>query len=110
MTVTVQLRQPIEAHGDQVTELEFREPKPSDIAASGFPMAVSGDGALPQPAAINALISRLAKIPPSSVDQLLMSDWSDCMGAVMSFFGGSPSSDSSTEHSSSPGGGESVLQ
>lgn len=105
----VSLTKPIEAHGNQVKEIDIREPNGGDIAACGFPFrfTINDDGSqmiAPEAAVITALISRLGNIPRGSVAQLAFADWMECMGTVFGFFGASvPTSSIAT--STLPGSG-----
>jgi hypothetical protein len=86
------LTEPIQAHGNEITEIEFRRPNGGDVAACGFPFnfTVNEDGTQtmkPEAAAITALISRLGNIPLSSARALSFTDWMTCMGEIFSFFG-----------------------
>jgi len=44
--VTVRLSKPIKVHGEEVTQLTFREPTPRDLMQLGFPSLIvpSADG------------------------------------------------------------------
>ena len=92
-TETVTLTNPIPAHGEDVNELTFREPTGSDISQCGVPFTLLPDGGVIQPdaAALRKMMSRLAGVPPSSIDKLVAVDWMKCMGAVLDFFGDSVS-------------------
>jgi hypothetical protein len=86
------LNQPIQAHGAEMSELEFRNPNGGDVAACGFPFSftVTEEGAQvihPNAPAITALISRLGNIPLSSARALSFADWMACMTEIFSFFG-----------------------
>lgn len=93
MTTIVELTKPIQAHGEERTKIELREPTGADIAACGFPfsftIAQGGEDSVmtPNAPAIAGLISRLGEIPRSSVNQLSFPDWMECMGAIFNFFG-----------------------
>ncbi len=85
--VTIQLTKPITAHGKEVSELSLREPTAGDVMECGYPLGMEGELAIPQAAPIGRLIGRLAGIPPSSVKQLSMPDYTAAMGSVLGFFG-----------------------
>lgn len=109
---TVLLSKPVQAHGKEVDTLTFREPRGLDISQCGIPFALlpgkDGEGEVIQPdaAALRKMMSRLAGVPPSSIDMLTAGDWMRCMGAVMGFFGASGSAGTpSTPPSTSPGSG-----
>lgn len=88
--VTLSLSRPIQAHGETVTELTFREPTAKDIIAAGFPFSVktSGETATREfnMDSVAELISDLAAIPRPSVAQLSVLDFTRAMGAVLDFF------------------------
>jgi hypothetical protein len=84
--VTLTLRKPIQAHGETVLVLTFREPTGKDLAACGMP----GGDSMASPefgGYVRMMISRLAEIPPSSVDTMSAVDWRDAMIKVMLFLG-----------------------
>lgn len=87
----IKLTKPIKAHGEEVTELELKEPTGRDVQDIGFPYLIlmtGDDQALQvQVKTVGKYVSKLAGIPPSSVDQLSAGDLSTLTGAVMSFFG-----------------------
>lgn len=87
----VKLTKAIKAHGEDVAELDLREPTGRDVQDIGFPylIVMTGDEqALQiQVKTVGKYVSKLAGIPPSSVDQLSAGDLSTLTGAVMSFFG-----------------------
>jgi Phage tail assembly chaperone proteins, E, or 41 or 14 len=88
----ITLSEPIEAHGNQLTTLEFRKPNGGDVAACGFPFSftISEEGGQiinPNAPAITQLISRLGNIPLSSAKALDFADWMAAMTEIFSFFG-----------------------
>lgn len=104
------LSEPIEAHGEQITELNIRAPKGADIRACGQPFSFSPteDGGIiihPQAVAISAMLSRLTNIPPSSIGQLSAGDWFSASMELLSFFGASIRRASSDGASTSLGSG-----
>lgn len=93
MSVTVPLSKPIKAHGDDVSELTFREPTTEDVIELGLPTLIipGADGQstgveIRQPV-VARYVSRLAAIPMGSVKALSLKDFSLCTAAVMGFFG-----------------------
>ena len=92
MSRTVPLIKPIPAHGEEIAVLEFREPTTEDIMEIGMPqlMVPTADGASVgvevRPKVIGQYVTRLAKIPPSSVKALAPADFFKCQGVVMGFF------------------------
>jgi len=90
---TIKLSKPIQAQGETLDELKIREPVGADIRACGMPMAFIALADNPNQqriemntAAIAQYISRLCDIPPSSVDQLALSDFARLMEIVSGFF------------------------
>lgn len=87
--IKLPLTKPIEAHGDTVSQLEFRAPTGEDILEIGSPpfsvddkkrtyfdLAVTGE-----------YVVRLAGIPLSSVKQMSPADLMGAFGVVAGFFG-----------------------
>ena len=101
MTTTIKLSSPVEAHGEKLSELTFRNPAGADLAKCGFPFRFSsrnGETAREiDTVAMSAMIARLTSVPPSSVDAMAASDWMEAMGVVTDFLGDSaPMSSTST--------------
>lgn len=89
---TIKLSQPIKAHGEEVSELELSEPTTKDVMELGYPyLVVPSDtdetGIELRPKVAGRYISRLAKIPMSSVEQLAIADLQLLQGEIMGFFG-----------------------
>ena len=106
----VKLTQAIQAHGNEIAELEFRKPNGGDVAACGFPFSFtvteeSGTTIQPNAPAITAMIARLGNIPLSSAKALAFNDWMTCMGELFSFFGQSIPAGLSNGASTSLGSG-----
>lgn len=88
----ITLSKPIAVHGEEVTELELREPTGEDVIALGYPYLITlGDGEEQgiemRPKVIARYVARLAGIPPSSLNTVSPADFSGMTGAVMGFFG-----------------------
>ncbi len=75
----LKLSTPINAHGETVTELEFRDPTARDLRD----LPVSG---LKTFGDMYPIISSVAGIPPSSVDQLSAVDIVEAMNFIAPFF------------------------
>jgi phage FluMu protein gp41 len=95
MSTVIELKTPIQAHGEEVSKVTLREPTTEDIIDLGMPMliVIGGDGKstgieMRQPV-IAAYISRLGAIPMSSVKSLKPRDFSAVSAGVMGFFGDS---------------------
>lgn len=90
---TVTLKNPIQAHGEAVSRLTFREPNGDDIMTCGYPLQMGGDSTFtPLAGVIGKYISRLGGIPASSVKTLSAPDFQACLTAILPFFGDSASS------------------
>jgi hypothetical protein len=85
------LTKPIPAHGEDILVLRWREPTGLDIEKAGNPITLEGVG-LDRPRLsfdekkMAAMISRLAAIPPSSVQKLAARDWNAIAFKVFRFF------------------------
>lgn len=92
MSTTVPLRKPIKAHGEEVEELTLRDIGVKDIMELGTPLLIipSADGKSAgmeiREAVIGRYISRLAKVPMSSVEAIDPKDWPKFKAVVMGFF------------------------
>jgi hypothetical protein len=87
----VTLRKPIQANGEELSELVFREPNGGDIERAGNPVIVdvfSGDTIKLtfDEKKMTQMISRLAQIPPSSVRLLHPKDWNSIAWQLVHFF------------------------
>lgn len=92
MTTTIKLSKPIKAHGEEITEINLREPTGGDVMDIGYPyLIIIGEGdeqALElRPKVIARYVSKLGDIPPSSLKEIHPSDFSSMTGVVMGFFG-----------------------
>lgn len=96
--VIIHLTQPVQAHGETITELRLRVPTGDDIHATGFPVMFRGDGAtaVNVPAA-SALIARLAGVPLSTIRALAMPDITQAVAAVVSFMSGPDAGDAASD-------------
>ena len=104
MSVTIQLTEPITAHGKEIGELTLREPETKDYREIGSPfLVIAGDneemGIDVRSGVVSKYVMRLAAIPLSSVDKLCLSDFMLCQKAVLGFFG---EGDGVTESDDSP--------
>ena len=84
------LSKPIEAHGEEITILKWREPTAGDIERAGNPITMDFFGEKPTMAfnerKMSAMISTLAAVPPSSVSRLSASDWNAIAWKLVRFF------------------------
>lgn len=84
---TIILKKPINAHGEDITELTLREPNGEDVRANGYPFTTNAEGQvilLGEP--IFKYISTLAGIPPSSVKEIHATDMHKLGWMVATFF------------------------
>lgn len=110
---TVTLSEPIEAHGETVTELKLRAPTGKDIRECGNPVlpgfTLTGNASTLQydEAKMCAMMVRLAGVPLSSIDKLSFLDWTMVARAVLTFLApeAPKSGTSSTDTTSKPGSG-----
>jgi hypothetical protein len=85
------LTKPIQAHGDEIQVLTWREPTGGDIERAGNPINIEMFG-LEQPRLsfdekkMTAMISLLCAIPPSSVRQITANDWNSIAWRMVGFF------------------------
>jgi hypothetical protein len=84
------LSKPIQAHGEEVRRLTWREPTGNDIERAGNPIIVDFFGEKPtltfNERKMSAMISALCQIPPSSVRQLTAGDWNSIAWKLVRFF------------------------
>lgn len=85
------LRKPIQANGEEVNELKFREPTGGDIEQAGNPVIIDMFSADTvkltfDEKKMTAMMSRLAAVPPSSVRQLHPKDWNSIAWQLVHFF------------------------
>lgn len=88
MSEPIKLAQPIEAHGEQLTELTLRRPTVQEvraIKAMPYKLDKNEDVYLDMDVAAK-YIAVCAGIPPSSVNQLDLSDLNTLAWAIFSFF------------------------
>lgn len=87
---TLSLKKSIEAHGETVSVLTFREPTGKDLAETGLPMLTESEGGrsrmVPNTRVISELIARLAGIPNSSVGMMSVPDFMGATEIVLGFF------------------------
>jgi Phage tail assembly chaperone proteins, E, or 41 or 14 len=75
------LTKPIMAHGEEISELKFREPTAADIEACGSPIVFDAYAPEGMPKTrvesknMFAMMSRLAAVPPSTIRQMSARQW-----------------------------------
>ncbi|RJG06246.1 phage tail assembly protein [Noviherbaspirillum cavernae] len=102
----IRLSKPIIAHGAEVSELDLADPTSEDVMELGYPyLVVPSDtddtGIELRPKVVGRYVSRLAKIPMSSVKQMAIADLQQMQGVVMGFFGVSEEGKISSKSASS---------
>lgn len=89
--VVIALSRPVRAHGEDISEIELREPTVKDTIEIGQPfLIIVGDGDTGiriQNKTVAAYIVRLAAVPMSTVEQLTLADFGAAQAAVLGFFG-----------------------
>lgn len=84
------LMKPVEAHGEDLHVIKWREPTGGDIEAAGNPIYLDFSG--PQASItfnekkMAAMMSRLCAVPPSTIRQLSAKDWNAIAWALFRFF------------------------
>jgi hypothetical protein len=81
-TTTITLKHPIKAHGETVETIELKRPTVKHLRAM--------DKAAGDVDRVASLISELAVLPPSSVDQIDAEDFGAISDVIAVFFGNSP--------------------
>lgn len=90
----IKLSKPVRAHGEDIHILEIREPTGKDVRELGFPYTTTGDAGVKLDAGVVAkYVSRLAGVPPSSVDEMSPADLNNLSWEVASFFLGTSAQD-----------------
>ena len=85
--MTFKLKKEITANGEQVSELELREPVAKDLIEIGMPLGFNADGSSEIKMQVVAkYISRLAGIPPSAVLEITPTDLMGLALEVVDFF------------------------
>lgn len=90
--VVVKLRKAVHGgDGTDVMELTFREPTGGDIAAAGIPVSIDMlSSEKPQisfvEGSMEAMMARLAAVPPSSIKALHPRDWVSIAWRLAPFF------------------------
>lgn len=103
-TQTLRLSRPVQAHGELVTELHFREPTGNDAWECGLPIKWSQDNemVLGMPSMMQ-LASRMAAVPLSTLKAMPLSDLMKVVGVITSFLGGpDAAATGDTDQSSGP--------
>ncbi|EKN6252616.1 TPA: phage tail assembly protein [Yersinia enterocolitica] len=84
------LTTPITAHGEEITEIEIRDPTGKDVRELGYPYQLNPDDSVKLLSAVVCkYITRLGNIPPSAVDSMSPPDLNMAGWMVARFFLGS---------------------
>lgn len=88
--ITVPLRKPVQAYGEERRQLVFREPTAADIMACGdpvqFDMAHDPPRPVFEPRAMSAMMAALATVPASAIAGMHPKDWKNCAWMLAGFF------------------------
>lgn len=84
------LSRPVQAHGEDVSELSFREPTGSDIIAVGNPVVIDMASDPPKIShderKLAAMLARLAEVPPSTIGKMAPQDFVGAGWLITPFF------------------------
>lgn len=84
----IALSKPIDAHGEQINKIDLAEPTNGDLIDLGDPFTVHADESIEfKNDVIARYVSRLAKIPMSSVREMAIADFWQCKTEIMGFLG-----------------------
>lgn len=84
--IKLRLRKKVQAHGDMVDHLLFKEPTGGDIERIGNPVSLGGGNLSFDSAAMSAMMSHLAGVPTSTIRLLHSKDWTNGAYAIWGFF------------------------
>lgn len=88
--ITVKLIKAVQAHGEMLSELKFREPTGSDLMTieKGWPVDIDWDTGkvTPNPAVMGQIMTVLAAVPPSTIAKMKGKDFTNCAHALAGFF------------------------
>lgn len=113
VAVSFPLSRPLQAHGEQIRQLDFREPTGADAFACGMPFRMGPDDqiivSMPE---TMGLAARLASVPLSTIKAMPMADLMGVVKIILGFMGMSqttqdqePAETLSADASTSPGSG-----
>lgn len=87
----IKLSKPLLVGEEIIDEITLRQPTVKEVAEIGYPFIVvstdNGSGVDLRPKVVLRYVSKLAAIPPSSLDELSLGDLSALQAEVMGFFG-----------------------
>jgi hypothetical protein len=87
---TLELAREVEAHGQKIGKLVFREPTGRDLLSVGNPVIFDPVSDPPKiihdERRMNAMLSLLASVPPSTIAMLAPRDWVTAAWGITPFF------------------------
>lgn len=84
----ITLKKPIEAHGEQITEIELRDITGGDVIDLGHPLNITSEGSFTfRMDVVARYVVRLGNVPASTVREMSPGDLSTCAGEIAGFFG-----------------------
>jgi hypothetical protein len=88
--IVIELTKPVQAHGELLKKMKFREPTGADMMQFGerWPVQIdwTSGQVTPNPAVMSAVMSTLAAVPPSTIKMMSGKDFTTCAFALQSFF------------------------
>jgi hypothetical protein len=88
--ISIDLDEPVQAHGEEVKQLVFRKPTADDLMSMGdeFPINIDWNTGIASvaPATMAKMMSRLAAVPPSTIKAMSAKDFSTAAHRLMFFF------------------------
>lgn len=88
--LTVGLRKPVIANGEETSELKFREPTAADIERHGNPVLLDMAADPPKISfdakSMTQMMASLATVPPSTIRQMHPKDWNSAAWQLAGFF------------------------
>jgi hypothetical protein len=88
--ITIVLREPIQAHGEDAAELSFRPPTSQDLIDIGSPvrldLASEPPGIIHDERRFAQMMARLAAVPPSSIAKMHHLDFQEAEWMLTPFF------------------------
>jgi|HubBroStandDraft_3_1064219.scaffolds.fasta_scaffold127251_2 hypothetical protein len=77
----------VNRRGEEIHQLEFRQPFARDVKLRGNPIHISAEGeALIDEKKMSAMIAALSDLPAYSIDRLDPRDWNSCAYRLRAFF------------------------
>lgn len=88
---TRRLNRAVQAHGEMIDEISFREPIAKDIVRYGlpvnFPIMIDPDAQVTfDEPKMTAMMAQLAAVPVSAIEAMTPGDWTSCAWGLAPFF------------------------